>query len=373
MVATLSAMRRLIVLIAAGALVGGTVPAGAAKGVAFPDGEWSGSAIWTGAISKKNVFASGNGKVKFTLAVDGGDVASGRMTMTGTGQSKVAGGSGKLDLSASLNLGGTAERVTANGSLSYVGTVTVEGFGTRPVSGRVAGSTGSFSPTFVSCNRVTGDLATEGRKVQQAAGFTTTVTAKFVALRVGDGTSEAVTRYKQVADQIISALDSIRAGTPPSVQMLVELVEQVQALNSLVHDSSPCPNVPAGFKAGFSDSLLVELFNELMREVLAKHEGRFTVHELLQLMVLTLRIGLTEPTEDAFLDVLVARVEALTNELTQQVGDDPYEFWPKELMAIYEIYTTALHWGLTDLAAVAKRALGNFVEVVGGEEEPVEV
>jgi hypothetical protein len=343
--------------------------------VAFPDGQWRGTAIWTGGISKADIFASGTGDVVFVLTIDDGQVTDGELAMEGVGKSKVPGGSGKLNLQALLELSGTASQIQAAGTLHYSGTVTVEGVGSVPVSGTVASGTGSFSPQFVTCNRVTGDLATQGRKIQQAAGFNTSVTAKFVAVREGEAKEpEAIERYKHVADALLSVLESARAGTTPSVEQVAQLVVQIEQVNETFHESSPCTGpVPPDFQEGTADPLFVELINQLALELLTNHEEKYSVHELLSLLVLIPRVGLTAQTEDAFVDVLAARIDDLVDALGQGVGANVYEDWPAELKALHEIYTTAQLLDLPELAALAKSALGNFVQVGVGPQEPVEV
>lgn len=367
----------LMVLMASAALTA-TLPAPASYAkdpVAFPDGQWRGTAIWTGAISKADIFASGTGNVEFVLTVDDGEVTDGELAMEGVGKSKVPGGSGKLNLQALLDLSGTASQIQAQGTLHYRGTVTVEGFGTVPVSGTVAGGTGSFSPQFVSCNKVTGDLATQGRKIQQAARFNTSVTAKFVAVREGEAEEpEAIERYKHVADALVSALERARAGTAPSVEQVAQLVAQIEQVNKTFHESSPCTGpVPPGFQEGVADPLFVDLINQLALELLTNHEEEYSVHQLLSLLLLIPRVGLTAETEEAFVDVLAARIDDLVDALGQGVGENVYESWPAELKALHEIYTTAQLLSMPELAALAKRALGNFVEVGVGAQEPVEV
>jgi len=350
-------MRRLAVLGALGLLLAGITPAGAAKDVAFPDGEWSGTAIWTGSISKQDVFASGNGKVAFSLAVDGGDVVAGELTMNGTGQSKVPGGTGKLKLVASLSLGGTAAKVTANGTLDYRGTVTVAGFGAVPVSGTAAGSTGTFSPTFVSCNKVTGDLATQGRKVQQAAGFTTTVAAKFVAVRTGGSPAAQglVEDYKGLVEAVLNLL----TGGPVDIAVLLDVAHEIDALNAAFLGLGGCDVPPAGFTKGLQDTLLTALFQDLLSEKVLPGDA-YTAQELLAFLGVGVHVGAVGGSVPGNLGqtaktLLVEFEAALDVKLAQAIGEG-------NVPTIIDILIGGQQFGLDSLAAKAQGALAT----VGG-------
>jgi hypothetical protein len=347
-------MRRLALLTALGLLMGGTLPVRAAEGVAFPDGEWEGTAIWTGSISKTDVFASGNGKVAFTLTVDGGEVTGGELTMNGAGQSKVPGGSGKLKLAALLNLGGTADKVTANGSMGYNGTVTVTGFGTVPVSGTVAGSTGTFSPSFASCNKVTGDLATEGRKVQAAAGFATTVTAKFVAIRTAGGASSAaiLEEYKSLVAKLVNIADF-------TANDLLALAHQIDALNAKILGLGPCEAPPEGFEQGLSDTLLTALFQDLL-EAPATLPEHFPTHYLISFLGVGIRVGAVGESvpgsallKQKAMELLVGFEAGLELKLNEAIaaGDMP---------TIIDILIAAQQFGLDSLA---NKAQGGLAEI----------
>ncbi|MGH2657070.1 MAG: hypothetical protein ACRDIZ_10320 [Actinomycetota bacterium] len=277
-------MRWLAAVVALGLLVAGIIPAGAANGVAFPDGAWEGTAIWTGAISKKDIFASGSGTSAFTLGIDGGEVTGGEMTLQGTGQSQVPNATGKLSIVETLQLSGTAAVVKGFGQVGFKGTVNVQDFGTVPVSGSFAAS-GSFSPTFASCNKVTGDLAADTRKIQQSYGFNTSVTAKFVAIRTAGGSASAaiVDEYKSLTAELI-ALEDFTANELPA------LAHQIDALNAKILGLGPCQEPPEGFEHGLSDTLLTALFQDLL-EAPAQLPENFPTHYLLSLLGVGIRVG----------------------------------------------------------------------------------
>lgn len=60
--------------------------------MAFPDGTWQGSAVFTGSIAKQGVFATGLAEITFTLKVNDGQVSAGILKMSGSGRSRVPGG-----------------------------------------------------------------------------------------------------------------------------------------------------------------------------------------------------------------------------------------------------------------------------------------
>lgn len=150
--------------------------------VAFPDGTWSGAALYAGQISQKGMTVGGSGPVTFTLTVQGGQVTAGTMQYGGEWNYDEAGTTGHGQLSANLTLGGSASEVTVTGSVSVTGSADVNGLhiDIPPTS---SPAEGSFSPQTVDCNVVTGDLAVHAREAQSAAGFATNVEGPFVARR----------------------------------------------------------------------------------------------------------------------------------------------------------------------------------------------
>jgi hypothetical protein len=348
-------MRRLAIVPALLLLLAGSVPAGAAGGVAFPDGQWSGTAIWTGSISKKDIFASGSGKAVFTLGIEGGEVVGGEMTFSGTGQSQVPNATGKLKITESLQLSGTAAVIKAFGEIGFSGSVKVEGFGTVPVSGSWPAS-GRFSPTFASCSKVTGDLATEGRKVQESYGFATTVTAHFVAVPTGGGSASGavVEEYKSL---VAALVDAATAGF--TAEDLLALAYQIDALNAKIMGLGACTGAPPGFEKGLSDTLLAALFQDALQMAL-DNAGQYNAQALLTLLGVGIRVGavgLSVPGSaplKQFAENLHIQFEAtLTQKLNEAVaaGDVP---------TIIDILIGAQQYGLDGLADLAQGALAEI-------------
>ena len=352
----------------------------APKAVAFPDGEWDGTAFITGSISRDNIFASGEASFVFSLAVDDGQVVDGRMDVLANVESHVSGDPETFAegvVTGELELAGTAEEILVNGPLDASMVASVPSYGIE-VPLNFSGENGirNFRPTSVTCNRVIGeDIAVALRGLHERYGFQTSVRGGFVAIRVpGSGRGkEAAERYAALVDQMTSALQNAQAGTPPTEKQLRDIVAQVLELNKTIHDVGACGPPPEGFEKGLADPVLQDLFNQIMVALLENHASKFAVGELTALLLLTAQVGLGPEAEDAFVEELASRIPDLVDELGQGVGDDVYTAWPQELKDLHEIYTTAQLLGLKDLEAVAKRALDDFVMVGGGGGEPVEV
>ena len=126
-------MRPLVLLLCLSLPLAGLAPVSANKGVAFPDGTWKGTAVFTGSITKSGMFATGSADITFTLKVSDGQVVGGVMKISGAARSRVPGGGrANLKVAGGLGLGGTAGRVTVSGPLSFSGTANAQGF-TVPV------------------------------------------------------------------------------------------------------------------------------------------------------------------------------------------------------------------------------------------------
>lgn len=162
-------------------------PALAKSGLAA--GHWIGTGNNYGSIKKNATSAGGSGHFKMDLYVSKTGVVTGTMAFEGNVTSNVKGGTGSFaygstDYGAE---GSTAEEIAFSGTMELDGTVTITTpihFST-PVHTTVPGTVGMHFK-HVDCGSATGDLAEEGRQAQQSAGFTTTVHAPFVLIRVGN-------------------------------------------------------------------------------------------------------------------------------------------------------------------------------------------
>jgi len=356
-----------VILLASVSLVSGALsPAWGQKGVAFPDGTWKGTAIFTGSIAKQGVFATGSAGITFTLQVRGGEVTGGVLKMSGSARSRVAGGGrANLDVSGGLSLGGTARRVTVSGMLSFSGTASAQGFEV-PVDITVP-ATGSFSPVTASCSQVTGDLATETRAVQRQYGFSTTVRALFVAVReAGADASDVVEEYAALVEDIHEAIAQAKgaSGTPPTVEQLRELASRAAALQNAIATLKVCGDAPEGFEKGLASPFFSDLFRQLVLMLLERAD-QLTVTQLIALAYLAYEIGAVgtpSPDPQAAQDAEDELVLALNAKLDFAIEDGDTD-------AILSIYTAAQQLAIEDLAAKAKSALGGFIEEGGTDEQ----
>jgi hypothetical protein len=259
-----------------------TLPATAKKQVAFPDGVWTGTAIYTGSAAGQGFLAEADADVEFELTVNQGDVTDGTMAVKGSGSGSgfsVGGGAGVLDFSGKLTLSGNAALVLAQGSVSFSGIVSgvpVE-FG--------GGTSFEFAPSFVTCNRVTGDLTGETQGPQG-----TTASAKFVAIRTGaPGAAKSVLQeYDELVDAVVDALSAI----PLDINEMLALIQRIDQLNAQILGLGQCQGpLPPGFSKGLSDTLLTALFQDLIKENVLDHADKYTAQALLSILGVGVRIG----------------------------------------------------------------------------------
>ncbi len=143
----------------------------------FASGTWKGSAPLRGGISRPGIAVSGTGTASFTFTVSRGRVTRGTLTLLVNERGSVNGNAFTGKVAGRLRMAGTAAHPTVSGPVS----VTASVLGTSTTVS-FPGS-GTFDATGT-CDRMHGDFAVKARQAQQAAGFATTVTAKFVARRI---------------------------------------------------------------------------------------------------------------------------------------------------------------------------------------------
>ncbi|MGH2677635.1 MAG: hypothetical protein ACRDHB_04660 [Actinomycetota bacterium] len=332
--------------------------------VVFPEGAWVGTAVFDGTISNQTVFGITGGGISFELVVADGQVIDGTLDMEGGAGSTVPGGGADLAVQGTFETSGTAAVVVFAGMVTFEGTARAQGF-TAPVSGSAPGS-GSFSPEFASCSRVIGDLATEGRKLQEAAGLATTVKADFVALRdVGAQSASLVEEYGELAEDIkdfLSAAATANGHKPPTVTELLGLVERVALLFNRIASLKSCQAVPPGLEKGLADPYFSDLFRQLMLELLARAD-QLKTQSLITLLYLAYDVGAlgasspdpaaADAALDQFVQVLRARIDTA--------------YAQQDVKTLLAIYTAAQQLGLEDLAAKAAMKLGDFVDTTYGQ------
>ena len=262
----------------------------AGKKVAFPDGVWEGTAFHTGTVSKDDLFATGKGAVAFQLTVENGQVTDGKLTAVSDGAGTSEAAIATLHFVLTTALYGSAEVVKAKGWLKATGEGTAYGV-TVPIEFETHVN-GLFSPSWVSCNKVTGDLATQSEQAAQAAGFNANIEADFVAFRVAGtaGVESITTQYTQLVDAILDA-----AGGAPTAAQVLTLAQQVDALNAQVAGLGGCDVPPQGFQNGVADTLLASLFQDLLQTAL-NDPSAYTAQELLALLAAGVHVGAVGPS-----------------------------------------------------------------------------
>jgi hypothetical protein len=191
--------------------------------IGFPDGRWVGVAVGGGRIESVEAEAGADGVAVFEIEVAGGAVTDGHLVYSANASSVAQGeseGMADLVLVGDAPLGGSSLRVIAQGGTVHVeGTVTVESSGISVRTG-ISETFASedeigFSPQLATENCVRGDFAIEGRQVQEEAGYSSDMTAPFIAVRVEELAEEDQRRL----DRLMGRVE--RADAPVVVTSLI--------------------------------------------------------------------------------------------------------------------------------------------------------
>jgi hypothetical protein len=324
--------------------------------VGFPDGDWEGQPlVWRGSLDEGYVFAEAAADVTFELSVEDGKVSSGTMKLSGRSSSVVEGPppvTVNVNVSGTYGLTGTAADVTMTGSLTMRGTAETQGFQV-PIDFTTDPGKSTFSPTFVSCNKVTGDLATRHEQHVRAQGINASIDAAFVALRVSAGpdATEVLAEYDALADLIIAL-----SAPPPKPADLLAVAEKIDSINSKLLGLGACDAAPPGFQKGLQDTTVSALFQDVLNDVLARTDD-YSGQELLSLLAVGIRVGavgLSVPGSPAvknfaknlftqFEAALIGKVDA-----ARAAGDQ---------QTILDVLVTAQQLGMNALADHAQGAL----------------
>jgi len=345
-----------VTALAVGLVVALAAPPAVGQGdVGFPDGDWEGQPlVWRGSLDEGFVFAEGAADVTFELSVEDGKVSSGSMKLSGRSSSVVEGPppvTVNVNVSGNYGLTGTAADVTMTGSLTMRGTAETQGFQV-PIDFTTDPGKSSFSPTFVSCNKVTGDLATQHEQHVQAQGINASIDAAFVAIRVSaDPDAAEVLNEAAALRELIVAL-----SVPPKAAEMLVVAEKIDAFNARLVGLAACDAAPPGFQKGLQDTVLSALFQEVLNEALARTDD-YSGQELLSLLAVGIRIGavgLSVPGNPAvknfaknlftqFEAALIGKVDA-----ANAAGDQ---------QTILDVLVTAQQLGMNALADHAQGAL----------------
>jgi hypothetical protein len=286
----------------------------------FPPGVWKGAAVGTGGISGQGVDAFISEPIKYTFEVEvapDGSVAGGTWTMTGEVAAATPGAEGVLSLGGSGTFGGTGARLAIAGSITFAGSITVQGTA-YPIN-FTADAAGGFSPSTATCTFVTGDIATEGRAAQEAAGFATSVTGPFTAYRIGNPGAAAVPGFEEQYVELVGKADALLAQSPPPAAEVVALVQQAESFYHNVFNYSSCPGGNANLLPGKQPyTYFVKTIGALLLAALTDPTA-YSVDDLSALAFAALRIGVVgsaAPDPELAGQVSQALFDALSGQLS---------------------------------------------------------
>jgi hypothetical protein len=322
----------------------------------FPAGIWKGTAVATGGISGQGVEGFLPEPIivsfEFEVAPDG-NVVNGIWGWNGEVVSAAEGVAGLFTMSGSGPLGGNAARIELSGVIHMSGTVSVNGADYPIENDSPAG--GAFSPRSVSCNVVSGDMATEGRQLQQDAGLATTVTAPFTAQRIGAPGDQGLANFEETYTELVLTAEGLLAAGVPAVEDVVALVERAESFYHQVYLSIECPGGAASMLPGKQHySHFVELLGQLLLTALAD-PAVFSADEVQTLAFAAVRIGVVgaaAPDPALSAQVWQALYDAVETKLAdataaENQGDCAF------------VLTTATALGFTGLIAPAQACLGS--------------
>jgi hypothetical protein len=258
----------------------------------FPAGIWKGTAVATGGISGHGAEGFLPEPIivtfEFEVAPDG-SVVNGIWGWNGEVVSAAEGVTGLFTMSGSGPLGGSAARIELSGNIHMSGTVTVNG-AEFPIEND-SPAAGAFSPRSVSCNVVSGDMATEGRQLQEGAGLATTVTAPFTAQRIGAPGDQGLANFEETYTELVLTAEGLLAAGVPPVEDVVALVERAESFYHQVYLSIECPGAATSMLPGKQHySHFVDLLGQVLLTALAD-PSVFSADEVQTLAFAAVRIG----------------------------------------------------------------------------------
>jgi len=301
-------------------------PAPAAPPVAsFPPGIWKGLAVVTGGISGQGVEAFITSPIIVNFQVEvapDASVVDGGWAITGAAASAVdAGGEGSFEFSGGGGLAGTGSRVVLAGSVSMVGSVTVQG-STYAIEFALDAA-GGFSPSTATCSFVTGDIATEARDVQTASGFATTVTGPFTAHRIGNVGDNLAPDFEEQYVALVEQMDELVAQVTPAAADVVDLAAQAEAFYLNVFANAHCPGGTPNLAPGKQPyTYFVKQLGQLLLAALA-HPEAYSAEDLHVLALAAIRIGVVgaaAPDPDLAAQVRQALFDAIAGSLSAAVA-----------------------------------------------------
>ena len=298
--------------------------------VAFPPGVWKGVGVGTGGINAAGAagFIAEPIIVHFEVVVaPDGAVVNGVWDWAGEISVAAEGVEGTFALTASGPLAGSGARVELSGLIHMSGSVRVQG-NDYPIEQDLPAA-GAFSPSSVSCNVVSGDLATEGRQLQEAAGVATTVTGPFTAHRIEDPGDESVAGFEETYTELVMTAQSLLATGQPPASDVVAFVERAEDFYTNLYASLQCRGATPGLLPGqHLFAYFAELVGQLIVVMLADPSA-YSTSDVHTLAIAAIRIGvvgnsapdpqLAEQVRNTLLDALNAKLADA--EATENHGD----------------------------------------------------
>jgi hypothetical protein len=316
----------------------------------IPPGTWHGSAYVTGAIAGQvsaTIVTPAIYTFEFQVEPDG-TVINGlwntntanvnvNVPSVGTGSGVITGGG---------SLGGNSEFVTASGT--YNVTISIPSIGVSGFPFEYP-AMGGFQATTASCTTIYGDLATQARQAQQAAGFSTTVMGPFTAVRVAGPGEQGVQGWEQNWIQLIDKMDAMIANPKPTAQEIYELVIEIELFQANLVKAQSCPDIPKGFKKGKqSYTYFVEKYTEMLNKLLSS-PGDYSGGDISVMLFAAVQLGAVgsaAPDEQAAKELEAKFKDVLGQKLDADIAAG-------DKADAVQIYLAASQAGYKDLAAKA--------------------
>lgn len=267
-------MRRFISILTGAAILFllAVSPALAEKPTAsIPPGTWHGSAYVTGGIAGNQVAANLTSPSIYTFEFQvqpDGTVING-LWSTNTANVNVnvpSLGPASGTFTGGGSLGGNSEFVTASGTYNI--TVSIPSLGVSGIPVEFPAS-GGFQATTANCNAIYGDLASQARKQQQSAGFSTSVMGPFTATRIAGPGEQGVQSWEQNYVQLLDKMDAMIKNPKPTATEVYKLVIEIELFQANLVKAQSCPDLPKSFQKGKQPyTWFVEKYTEMFNKLL---------------------------------------------------------------------------------------------------------
>ena len=327
-------------------------PAAAKPTALIPPGTWHGTAYVTGGIAGNGINANLTSpsiySFEFQVQPDGTVVNGLWSTNTANVNVNVpslgpAGGT----VSGGGNLGGTSGFVTASGSYNIAVSIPSMGVSGVPVE---FPASGGFQATTANCNAIYGDLATEARKEQQAAGYSTSVLGPFTATKIAGPGENGTQSWEQNWIALLDRMGAMIKNPQPAVKDVWQLVTDIENFQANLAKAQSCPDLPKSFQKGKQPyTWFVEKYTEMLNKLL-DNPAAYSGSDISEMLFAALQVGAigSAAPDDAAAQALEAKFEAV---LGQKLDADIAAGKKDDAQLIY---LSASQAGFKDLAAKAK-------------------